>query len=55
MKLTAPALDLSSAILYVASVTMRFATGSTYQVQYEIEADFRRKYIKGLRGLIGGE
>ena len=55
VKLTAPALDLSSAILYVASVTMRFAPGSTYQVQYEIEADFRRKYIKGLRGLIGGE
>lgn len=55
VKLTAPALDLSSAILYVASVTMRFAAGTTYQVQYEIEADFRRKYIKGLRGLIGGE
>jgi hypothetical protein len=35
---------------------MRFADGGgTYQVQYEIEADFRRQYISGLRGLVGGE
>jgi hypothetical protein len=24
-------------------------------VEYEIQADFRRKYLKGLRGLTGGE
>ena len=56
VKLTAPALDLSSAILYIPTVTMRFAEGGgTYQVQYEIQADFRRQYLKGLRGLIQGE
>ena len=56
VKLTAPMLDLSSTILYIPTVTMRFAgNGGTYQVQYEIEADFRRQYIKGLRGLIQGE
>jgi hypothetical protein len=56
VKLTAPALDLSAAILYIPTVTMRFAEGGgTYQVQYEIQADFRRQYLKGLRGLIAGE
>jgi len=56
VKITAPALDLSSAILYIPTVTMRFAQGGgTYQVQYDIEADFRRQYLKGLRGLIQGE
>ena len=56
VKLTAPALDLSSTILYIPTITMRFAEGGgTYQVQYEIEADFRRQYLKGLGVLIGGE
>lgn len=56
VKITAPMLDLSSTILYIPSVTMRFADGGgTYQVQYEIQADFRRQYISGLRGLVGGE
>ena len=56
VKISAPALDLSSTVLYIPTVTMRFADGGgTYQVQYEIEADFRRQYIKGLRGLIAGE
>ena len=56
VKLTAPALDLSSAILYIPTITMTFAEGGgTYQVQYEIQADFRRQYLKGLRGLVGGE
>ena len=56
VKVTAPMLDLSSTILYIPTVTMRFADGGgTYQVQYEIEADFRRQYISGLRGLVGGE
>ena len=56
VKITAPMLDLSSTILYIPTVTMRFAEGGgTYQVQYEIEADFRRQYLSGLRGLIGGE
>jgi hypothetical protein len=35
---------------------MTFAQGGgSYQVEYEIQADFRRKYLKGLRGLTGGE
>jgi hypothetical protein len=56
VKLTAPALDLSSTILYIPTITMTFAEGGgTYQVQYQIQADFRRQYIKGLRGLIAGE
>ena len=56
VKLTAPALDLSSAILYIPTITMTFAEGGgTYQVQYQIQADFRRQYLKGLRGLIAGE
>ena len=37
-------------------LSLRFADGGgTYQVQYEIQADFRRQYLKGLRGLIQGE
>lgn len=56
VKINAPALDLSNTILYIPTVSMRFAEGGgTYQVQYEIEADFRRQYLSGLRGLIGGE
>ena len=56
VKLTAPALDLSDTILYIATVTMTFAQGGgSYQVEYEVQADFRRKYVKGLRGLIAGE
>ena len=56
VKITAPMLDLSSTILYIPTVTLRFAEGGgTYQVQYEIEADFRRQYLSGLRGLIAGE
>ena len=56
VKINAPSLDLSNAILYIPTVTMRFADGGgTYQVQYEIEADFRRQYLKGLGVLVGGE
>ena len=56
VKINAPSLDLANIVLYIPTVTMRFAEGGgTYQVQYEIEADFRRQYIKGLRGLIQGE
>ena len=56
VKLTAPALDLSSAILYIPTITMRFVQGGgSYQVEYEVQADFRRQYLKGLRGLIAGE
>ena len=56
VKINAPSIDLSNIVLYIPSVTMRFAEGGgTYQVQYEIQADFRRQYIKGLRGLIQGE
>ena len=56
VKVNAPSLDVSSEILYIASVTMRFSEGGgSYQVQYDIEADFRRKYITGYGRLIGGE
>jgi len=56
VKLTAPALDLSSTILRVVTVTMRFAQGGqSYQVEYDIQADFRRKYLKGFGRIIGGE
>lgn len=56
VKVNAPSLNCSNEILYIPSVTMRFAEGGgTYQVQYEIQADFRRQYLKGLRGLIQGE
>ena len=55
VKLTAPALDLSAAILRIQTVTMRFETGDTYQVHYDIEADFRRDWLKGLSGLVAGE
>jgi hypothetical protein len=47
---------LSSTILYIATVTMTFAEGGgTYQVQYQIQADFRRQYLKGLSVLIGAD
>jgi hypothetical protein len=56
VKINAPSLDLSNAVLYIPTVTMRFAEGGgTYQVQYEIEADFRRQYLKGLGVLIGAD
>jgi hypothetical protein len=56
VKVNAPSLDLSNAVLYIPTVTMRFAEGGgTYQVQYEIEADFRRQYLKGLNVLIGAD
>ena len=56
VKITAGPLDLSATILYIPTVTMRFAEGGgAFQLQYEIEADFRRQYLSGLRGLIGGE
>lgn len=56
VKLSAPSLDLSSTILRIASITMTFAQGGgSYQVEYEIEADFRRKYFTGFGRMIGGE
>lgn len=56
VKINAPSLDLANVILYIPSVTMRFAEGGgTYQVQYEIEADYRRQYLKGLSVLIGAD
>ena len=56
VRLASSQLDLALVVLFIASVTMRFAEGGgTYQVQYDIEADFRRKYLKGLSALIGAE
>jgi hypothetical protein len=56
VKINAPSLDLANVVLYIPTVTLTFADGGgSYQVQYEIEADFRRQYLSGLRGLIGGE
>ena len=56
VKLNAPSLDLSSTILRIAQITMRFAEGGgSYQIQYEIQADFRRQYFSGFGRIIGGE
>jgi hypothetical protein len=56
VKLTAPSLDLSSTILRIASITMSFAQGGgSYQVEYQVQADFRRQYFSGFGRIIGGE
>ena len=56
VKVTAGPLDLSSTILYISAVTLRFAEGGgSYQLEYEIEADFRRQYLKGLSVLTGAD
>lgn len=56
VKINAPSLDLADTILYVPTVTMRFASGGgSYQVEYEIEADYRRQYLKGLGVLTGAD
>lgn len=56
VKLTSSALDLSSTILRVASVTMTFESDSTYQVRYDIEAEYRRKRLgKALKRILVGE
>ena len=56
VKINAPSLDLSNIVLYIPTVTMRFAEGGgTYQVQYDIEGDYRRQYLKGLGVLIGAD
>ena len=56
VKINAPSLDCANEILYIPTVTMRFAEGGgTYQVQFEIEADYRRQYLKGLGVLIGAD
>jgi hypothetical protein len=54
VKVTASPLNLSAAIMRVASVSMRFETGDTFQVRYDIEADFRRQRLGNL-GITGGE
>jgi len=56
VKINAPSLDLANIVLYIPTVTMRFAQGGgTYQVQYDIEADYRRQWLKGLSVLIGAD
>jgi hypothetical protein len=56
VKVNAPALNCSSEILYIATTTMRFAEGGgTYQVEIEIQADYRRRWLKGLSVLIGAD
>lgn len=56
VKVNAPALNCSNEILYIATTTMRFAEGGgTYQVEIEIQADYRRQYLKGLSVLIGAD
>jgi hypothetical protein len=54
VKVTDSVLNLSAAIMRIASVTMRFETGDTFQVRYDIEADFRRQRL-GKIGMIEGE
>lgn len=56
VKLTAPSLNLSSTILRIVSVRMQFAQGGgSYSVEYNIEADFRRRYLPNFGRIIGGE
>jgi hypothetical protein len=56
VKLTSSALDLSGTILRIASVTMSFESDSTYQVRYDIEAEYRRKRLgKALKRILVGE
>ncbi|NBW10447.1 MAG: hypothetical protein EBR82_20695 [Caulobacteraceae bacterium] len=56
VKLTSAALDLSGTILRIASVTMSFESDSTYQVRYDIEAEYRRKRMgKALKRILVGE
>lgn len=56
VKLTSSALDLSGTILRIASVTMSFESDSTYQVRYDIEAEYRRKKLgKALKRILVGE
>ncbi len=56
VKLTSSALDLSDTILRIASVTMSFESDSTYQVRYDIEAEYRRKRLgKALKRILVGE
>lgn len=55
VKFTSSALDLSE-ILRIVNVSMSFQTGSTYQIRYDIEAEFRRrKFGKALRKILAGE
>jgi hypothetical protein len=55
VKLTSSALDLDTR-LRIASVTMSFESDSTYQVRYDIEAEYRRKRMgKALKRLLVGE
>jgi hypothetical protein len=56
IKINAPSLNVSNEIMFVSAVTMKFAEGGgSYQVQYDVEADYRRKYITGFSRLAGGE
>jgi len=54
VKMTAAPVGLSATIMRIASVSMRFETGDTFQVRYDIEADFRRQRLGNL-GITGGE
>ena len=54
VKLNAPALNLSSAILRIVRISWRFETGS-YNARLEIECEQRRGSSKNLRYLLGGE
>ena len=54
--LTSSAFDLSSTVLRIVNVSLRFESGSTYQVRYDIEAEFRRKkYGKALKKILAGD
>jgi hypothetical protein len=56
VKINAPTLNVNNEIMYISAVTMKFADGGgSYQMQYEVQADFRRKFITGFSRLVGGE
>jgi len=55
VKVNAPMLGLANVYLYIPTVTMRFAEGGgTYQAEYEIQADYRRLMLSGLKGITPG-
>jgi hypothetical protein len=55
VKVNAPMLGLANVYLFIPTITMRFAEGGgTYQAEYEIQADYRRLMLSGLKGITPG-
>jgi hypothetical protein len=55
VKVNAPMIGLSNVVLFMPTVTMRFAQGGgTFQIEYDIELDYRRLMLSGLKGITAG-